>query len=361
MINVPRLLTSLSALERFTNDALRMKHDSGYLAGFHFNLDLLSAAVANTYLEVVGSRSDSIHLAIERHPINDTITGIRDSLFSRISALSRKSISGNTDPVMIAFDYTHEDFYGDRDTLWIHGWTGDHGVTGKFSYLTASLVNRVLRLPIISIPSPMGNDMPSEITGILDSMMPLLGHVDLLLFDRGFYSKDLIMKLNNLEMNYLIFVPKNPQVKEEFTHMCQSEKKILLHEFYAYRNGRRVNGSVHLAFLKQIFDHRTDAYYDWCFATNVPDADLDHIVAKYKFRWRIETMFRVQDECRIKTKSKDIRVRYFLFAYEQLVESIWYIFYHKEVSFKRYLIELSEACTVMVKNVERKERIRKQL
>ena len=98
MINVPRLLTSLNALERFTNDALRMKHDSGYLAGFHFNLDLLSAAVANTYLEVVGSRSDSIHLAIERHPINDTITGIGDPLFSRISALSRKSISGNTDP-----------------------------------------------------------------------------------------------------------------------------------------------------------------------------------------------------------------------------------------------------------------------
>ena len=171
---------------------------------------------------------------------------------------------------MIAFDYTHEDFYGDRDTLWIHGWTGDHGVTGKFFYLTASLVNRVLRLPIIPIPSPMRNDMPSEIAGILDSMMPLLGHIDLLLFDRGFYSKDLIMKLNNLEMNYLIFVPKDPQVKEEFTHMCQSEKKILLHEFYAYRNGRRVNGSVHLAFLKQIFDHRTDAYYDWCFATNVP-------------------------------------------------------------------------------------------
>jgi len=59
-------------------------------------------------------------------------------------------------------------------------------------------------------------------------------------------------------------------------------------------------------------------------------------------------MFRVQDESRIKTKSKDIRVRYFLFAYEQLVDSIWYLFYHEEVSFKRYLIELSETCTARV-------------
>ena len=150
MISTARLLTSLSALEHFTNDALKLKHHSGYLGGIHFNLDLLRAAVANTYLETVGTRSDSIHLAIERPPVSDAITGIRDSLFSRISALSRKSISGNTDPVMIAFDYTHEDFYGDRDSLWIHGWTGDHGVTGKYSYLTAGIVNRDLRLPLIS-------------------------------------------------------------------------------------------------------------------------------------------------------------------------------------------------------------------
>ena len=71
-------------------------------------------------------------------------------------------------------------------------------------------------------------------------------------------------------------------------------------------------------------------------------------------------MFKVQNECRIKTKRRDVRVRYFLFAYEQLVESIWYLFYHEEVSFKRHLVELSDACTTMVNNVERKERNRKQ-
>ena len=147
---------------------------------------MLRAAVANTYLETVGIRSYSIHLTIERYTIKDAITGIGDSLFSRISALSGKFIWGNTDPVMIAFDYTHEDFYGNRDTLWIHGWTVEHGVTGKFSYLTASIVNRDLRLPIISIPSPMCNDMPSEIATMLDFLGQLFGHVDLLLFDRGF-------------------------------------------------------------------------------------------------------------------------------------------------------------------------------
>ena len=89
MINAPGILTSLSALERFTNDALELRHHSGYLSGFNFNRDLLRATVANTYLETVGTRSDSIHLTIERHTIKDAITGIWDSIFSRISALSR--------------------------------------------------------------------------------------------------------------------------------------------------------------------------------------------------------------------------------------------------------------------------------
>lgn len=98
MNNSNRLLTSLSALKRFTNDALRLKYDPGYLNGFHFNSDLLKAAVVSTYLETAKCRADSIHLAIEWYHVHETGKEIMDSLFSRISALSRKSMSENTDP-----------------------------------------------------------------------------------------------------------------------------------------------------------------------------------------------------------------------------------------------------------------------
>lgn len=192
--------------------------------------------------------------------MNDNVSGIRESPLSRITAISMKSIGENTDPVKIAFDYTHEDFYGDRDLVWIHAWTGDHGIKGIFSYLTAGLVNRDLRFPLISIPSPKGNDMPSVISLLLTSLKRLLSHVDLLMFDRGFYSKELMMELNKLEMNYLIFVPKNTKAKEEFSGMCQTEKKIGIHELSLYQRGKRISDSVHLAFLKQTFDHRTEEY-----------------------------------------------------------------------------------------------------
>ena len=90
MFNIGGLLTSLSALERFTNYAIKMRHHSGYLSGFCFKCEFLRASVANKYLETVGNRSDSIHLAMEHYPEKDTVRGIRDSLFSRISSLCLK-------------------------------------------------------------------------------------------------------------------------------------------------------------------------------------------------------------------------------------------------------------------------------
>ena len=169
-----------------------------------------------------------------------------------------------------------------------------------------------------------------------------------------------MVRLSSLPIPYIIFVPKREMEKRELESMQFGEKKIVIYEFLFYSDNKKIKGDTKLAFLRKIFDRRTREYLDWVFATNLEQVDLDSIISRYKIRWRIETMFRVQDECRIKTKSKMIEVRYFLFAYEQLIEAIWYLFYNEEVSFKRFLIELSDACTTMVNNEERKERNRRQ-
>ena len=49
-MNRDRLISSLKTLEHFTNDSLGLKHHSTNLSGFHYNRDLLKAAVANTYV-----------------------------------------------------------------------------------------------------------------------------------------------------------------------------------------------------------------------------------------------------------------------------------------------------------------------
>ena len=71
-------------------------------------------------------------------------------------------------------------------------------------------------------------------------------------------------------------------------------------------------------------------------------ATFDYIIPSYKRRWRIETGFQVQDEARIMSKSKDISIRYFYFAYEQVLQLLWVVLYKDEVSFKVFMIDIYE-------------------
>ena len=288
-MNQDRLLSSLRTLEHFTNDSFGLKHHSNTLSGFHYNRDILKAAVANTYVETIGNRSDSLYLAIER----SSPSSIKNSLFSRISAITKPS-GIKEKRCIVAFDYTTEDFYGEVDDKWIHGWTGENGITGKYSYLTASIVNSDLNLPIISIPSPAGNIMPIGVISILETIKAVVPNIDLLLFDRGFYSKNLIVRLSSIPVPYLIFVPKREMERRELESMQFGERKVIVHEFSFYSDNKKIKGDTKLAFLRKIFDRRSSEYYDWVFATNMDELNLDSIIAQYKIRWRIETMFRVQ-------------------------------------------------------------------
>jgi hypothetical protein len=54
---------------------------------------------------------------------------------------------------------------------------------------------------------------------------PLVQSIKLTIYDRGFYSKDLMLTLTNAQIPYLIFMPKNKKVKNELDHVVETEKK----------------------------------------------------------------------------------------------------------------------------------------
>ena len=235
----------------------------------------------------------------------------------------------------MALDYTDENFYGDPQGFWIYGWTGQNAVTGKFKFLTCAIVSSDIpqKIPLISIPVRMGHNMAHAVTWCLSVIEPLVNSISLVLFDRGFYSKELMLTLSKTIYPYLIFIPKNVKIREELAQMEEMEKKTVQYKFKLNINKTVLRGETTLALLKRIFDKRSDKSYDWAFATNQSSIDLDHIIASYKRRWRIETGFRVQDEACIMSKSKDVSIRFFYFAYEQVLQLLWVVLYKNEVSF----------------------------
>jgi len=321
--------------------ALGLTPKGPYLSGFHYNKELLRSAMANTYLETVGNRADSLHLAIKSVPASNMYWAYRRS----VEVLGTRFHLDEQD-VVLAFDYTEEDFYGDVQGMWIHGWTGEHAVTGKFKFLTCAIVSSDIpqKIPFISIPVPVGYSMAKEVCWCLATVKPLIRSIKLTLYDRGFYSKDLMLTLANAQIPYLIFVPKNKKVKKELDQMAETEKKTIQYQFRLNKDKTYLKGETTLAFLKQVFDPRHEKSFDWAFATNQSSINLDYIVATYKGRWRIETGFRVQDEAQIKSKSTDARIRFFFFVYEQVLQLLWVVLYKEDVSFKRFILDMYDLC-----------------
>ena len=174
--------------------------------------------------------------------------------------------------------------YQSEATPGIPTWSKNNFYTISYSYLTASIVNRDVKMPIILIPSPAGNIMPVEVLSILDTIREVVPNIDLVLFDRGFYSKDLIMRLSNLPIPYIIFVPKREMERKELESMQFGEKKIVIYEFSFYSENKKIRGDTKLAFLRKILDKRTWEYLDWIFATNLEEINLDSIISQYKIR-----------------------------------------------------------------------------
>jgi hypothetical protein len=345
-VSSARYFRSLKTLDTFVDRSLELPFKGPTLSGFHYNRDLLKSAVAKTYLETVGNRADSIHLAIKQVPISNIVWEFRNTVEHLGTRFDLK-----TKNVVLAFDYTNEDFYGDPKGMWIYGAPGEHGVTGKFKFLSCFIVNSDIpqRIPLLSVPVKLGHNMATTVSWCIGLIEPLVNAVDLTIFDRGFYSKDLMLTLAHSEYPYLIFVPRNPQIKSEIESMQVGEKKKILYDYTVNKEKTVFKGKTTLAFLKQIFDKKSEKFYDWAFATNQSAIDLDYIIPTYKKRWRIETGFRVQDEARISSKSIDPRIRFFFFAYEQILQLLWVVLYKEEVSFKQFLLEMYELCAARYK------------
>jgi hypothetical protein len=343
MLNQQLPLT-IKTLSNFTNDSLGLDLSQDKLSGFDYSVDILEASSYNTYLETNSSKSDSLY----RHIKSTRSDLIIHSYLTTIKLLSKR-LKLREKSVMLAFDYTDEDFYGNVQGLNIHGSAPKEKTTGKFKFLTCNLVDDEIpeRIPLLSTPIQIGHNMSREVLYILQLLSPYLGNIELIIFDRGYYSKELMASLFNAQYKYLIFVPKNKHIQNELSSMTQLEKKLIPYNFKYTKGNSKENGLTYLAFLKQLYSKSLDKNIDWCFSTNVKDLDLNSIIKTYKKRWRIENSFKIQNDAQIKTKSVDMKIRFFFFVYQQLLESLWYCLYKDKLTFKKFIIEISKKSSEM--------------
>ena len=286
---------------------------------------LAEAASRNTYIETISNKADSLHYHIAKGYVEYS----NEEFYNLIGKKIKKLHFGAVD---IIVDITSENFYGKSTGLYLHNWTGEEGVGAKYHYLVAGILFRNKIYPFYVAILRIGTFKAELLGKICDLCAKLNLKVRLMKLDRGFYAGEIIDELDIKGMNYLIFAKKSALFK---CMLEGTEKSVIVKHEIKYKK----NKSSHIAETDIALVKNVDGY-DWVFATNIFLRDARKCVELYRKRWNIETMFRVHDEARIKSKSTNPLIRLFYFIISMLLLFIWNLHAKNECPFKRFVINL---------------------
>lgn len=292
-------------------------------------LRLLSAASSHkTYLEVMNDKglpnTDTLHYRIE----NDTTVQTLQEGFLQLTRKQMKKLCGKR--ALVIIDYTYEPFFGKAKSAWVHGYRPAKGSRGSFKQLALSVVIGEKRFFLYAKPVSQISDEAFELLQALAYVEELGIRMRVVLIDRGFTaSAENLAVLQDAGVKYLGLYPKRKNIQRIIDGMKR-----------AYKNCRfKIKGVPTRLVIGKVSEE-----FAWVFVTNLPQCEFVTYQRLYKKRWNIETGFRVQDEAQVKTKSTDIRVRFFLFLCALILYNSWKSLRAK-MSFKRFVLFV-ERCVV---------------
>lgn len=288
--------------------------------------EVLRASSHETYVETVGSAADTLHKSLDEW----TVAAIQEEYARLCEREVRRMHLGMCDVII---DVTEEDFYGKVEGLWLHPWTGKKGVEAHFKFLVGSVKYRDRKYPLAVRMLPIGAYIAEEIGELLKSCQRAGLHIRTVLMDRGFYTADVLRELQEHDLFYLVFAPRNALFKGMLEGTTRSVR--IEHELTLNKNKTKTKIPTIISLVKE-------DKHDWIFATNL-DLSGRALIKRYRVRWNIETDFRVQDEARIKSKSKRPEVRLFYFLVAALLLFVWNATQKFKITFKKFIILLAKA------------------
>lgn len=239
-----------------------------------------------------------------------------DRMLSKLHTISAENIQELTNKcnkklklprkVILAIDFTEKEFYGDKNYPEIMGSKGGKYVRRYIEVSTAKPALFINALPV----NQFTNDKETLLTSLLNQFYEQFSKtkIELLLLDRGFYTKDVVRSLTQRKIHFIMPAIKNKAINK----LAKQYEKGEIKDRIKYRFGKT---QVYLTFIK-IED---ETYVSM---TNTRKNPLKiHLL--YKKRWQIETNFREQNKFTFKTCSTNFNIRYLSFIIGGLLFNAW--------------------------------------
>lgn len=273
---------------------------------------IIDAACNKGYVESYSNKADSLHLDAKRLYEEDLQT-------SFISLMSKLAPKFRRDKVSLAIDFQEQGFYGKTDKFYIIG-TGYRGKSypKAFKFLTTSILtgNKDERIPLYALPWHIGQDLTESVAILLSVIKPWLGRIEIVQFDRGFFSKELIYFLTKNKIPYLFHIPKKGKYLKELVEKTDDfHHGVYEMKFNTNKSTYKVKSNLYIC--KNIENK------DWLFLSSMKFNDKWTVRNTYRNRWQIETNYAVHNSARIMSKSTNYMIRYFYYLVDILLQVLW--------------------------------------
>jgi putative transposase len=269
--------------------------------------DLENCASGNRVREVLNEQ-----LSVE--DLNQIETQINEALAAQLphQILSR--------PVEAAIDEHDEPFYGKTPELRAYTYRSKPkaGTSRFFRIITLYVIYRQMRATLAVAFVRPGDKTVAIVQRLLQCAEQFRVRIKVLYMDRGFCSGSVISYLQEIKQPAILACTIRGKTGGT-RQLCRGRKSYRTR--YTFTNGPTVDMVVVATLVPNKEKRRRRKWM--LFVTIGIDWQPKTVYRRYRFRFGIETSYRILRRVRIKTTSRNPALRFFLFGFALLMVNIW--------------------------------------
>src|SRR3989344_3333158 len=225
----------------------------------------------------------------------------------------------------IAIDITIKPFYGNKRFLMIKGTKKKAGTNFGIHYLTASIVEEGVRFNLLCLPVNALTSVSRKVNELISEIENFV-KIKILYLDRAFGNRKYCRILKLSKYKFIAPITKNGKLKDiEFQIKRQiklSKNKYVLLEFnYVFYENESKENQENIELLALYEDDKV-----FFFITNINNFNGEEyysLIESYRYRFGIETNYRVDNIFSALTSSVIASVRYLLIQISLIAQNLW--------------------------------------
>jgi len=229
----------------------------------------------------------------------------------------------------VAIDITTKPFYGNKKLHMVKGAKRKSGTNFAIHYLTATIVEEGVRFNLLCLPISSTALVERKVRQMIIEIEKTV-QIKLLYLDRAFASRNYCRIIKGLGYKFIMPITKNKKLKDLKFQIKRGveitdDEYVFLEIGYTFYEDKPVEyrETVKLLILYEKRKNKKEVFF---FITNIyslKSEDYYSLIGSYRYRFGIETNYRVDNIFSALTTSIVASVRYLLMQISLIAEDLW--------------------------------------